>query len=155
MKLNAKLLSTVASPKAKPENINSIIVSLDRFGAQLGLDQPHRFVQYGAQIAHESGGFQYDAELWGKNGGTAQQKKYDTGDLAKKLGNTPEADGDGYLYRGRTGIQVTGKSNYRQFYEWCKAKGFNPPDFVKFPDRINDDPWEGLAPKRQGRRWRH
>ena len=26
---------------------------------------------------------------------------YDTGTLAKRLGNTPEADGDGQLYKGR------------------------------------------------------
>lgn len=143
MKLNAALLATVAHPGHKTENINSIIVALDRFGAQLGLDQPQRFTQYGAQIAHESGGFRYDAEVWGKDGGTAAQKRYDT---RTDLGNSPEADGDGYLYRGRTGIQITGKSNYRQFRDWCRAKGFNPPDFVANPDLVNTDPWEGLAP---------
>lgn len=143
MKLTAGLLATVADKGAKPSNINSIIVALDQFGEQLGLNHPHRFVQYGAQIAHESGGFRHDFELWGKNGGTAAQKRYDT---RTDLGNTPEADGDGFLYRGRTGIQITGKSNYRQFRDWCAAKGFNPPDFVANPDLVNTDPWEGLAP---------
>lgn len=143
MKLNAALLATVASPGAVTSNINSILVSLERFGAVLGLDQPHRFTQYGAQIAHESGGFKYDVEVWGKDGGTAAQKRYDT---RTDLGNTPEQDGDGYKYRGRTGIQITGKSNYQQFYDWCVKKGFNPPDFVANPDLVNTDPWEGLAP---------
>lgn len=140
MKLTAQLLATVAHPKADPSNVNSIIVALARFGPALGLNQPQRFVQYGAQIAHESGGFRYDAEVWGP---TAAQKRYDT---RTDLGNTPEVDGDGYKYRGRTAIQITGRSNYEQFYNWCKAKGFNPPNFIQNPDLVNTDPWEGLAP---------
>lgn len=140
MQLNTALLSSVAHPKADPANINSIIVALDQFGPALGLDQPQRFIQYGAQIAHESGGFRHDVEVWGP---TPAQERYDT---RTNLGNSPEKDGDGYLYRGRTGIQITGKSNYTQFRDWCRKKGFNPPDFVKNPDLVNTDPWEGLAP---------
>lgn len=40
--------------------------------------------------------------------------KYDVGVLAKRLGNTPEADGDGYKYRGRGYVQLTGLDNYRR-----------------------------------------
>lgn len=41
--------------------------------------------------------------------------KYDTGKLAKDLGNTPEADGDGQFYKGRGYVQITGKANYAKF----------------------------------------
>lgn len=143
MKLYDNLKTMKAAGEAANKNLGSILVSLERFGAGLGMDQPQRFAQFGAQIAHESGGFKHDAELWGKDGGTAAQKRYDT---RTDLGNSPEADGDGYLYRGRTTIQITGKSNYKQFYDWCRQKGFNPPDFVKNPDLVNTDPWEGLGP---------
>ena len=38
--------------------------------------------------------------------------KYDTGTLAKRLGNTQALDDDGFLYRGRGYVQITGKDNY-------------------------------------------
>nr|WP_120278168.1 hypothetical protein [Rhizobium sp. AG855] len=48
-------------------------------------------------------------------GGRKYFDKYDTGRLAEQLGNTPEADGDGYLYRGRGFVQITGFDNYEKF----------------------------------------
>lgn len=58
--------------------------------------------------------------------------KYDTGKLAKALGNTPEADGDGVLYAGRGHVMITGLDNYRKF---SKLLGI---DLVKNPDLALD-----------------
>lgn len=134
-------LKAIARRDADDSNIRSIIVGLDYAPTQIGLRLPHRYIHFAAQVAHESGRFKYDEEVWGP---TPAQARYDT---RTDLGNSPEKDGDGFLYRGRTGMQATGKSNYDQFGRWCRAQGFREvPDFMKNPDLINTDPWEGLFP---------
>ena len=124
-------------------NVRSAYAGLVEMGEAVGLCLPHRLAQFMAQVIHESGRFRYDRELWGKGGGTAAQKRYDT---RTDLGNTPERDGDGYLYRGRSPIQVTGKANYQEFTEWARARMANAPNFVAAPDLLTTDPWEGIAP---------
>lgn len=139
--LTFRHLKTIASPTADESNIRSIITGLDTAPPRFGLRLPHRYVHFAAQVAHESGRFRYDEEVWGP---TPAQLRYD---LRADLGNTPTKDGDGFLYRGRTGMQATGKANYDQFTRWCRANGFpHAPDFVANPDLINTDPWEGLFP---------
>ncbi|MBK1625213.1 hypothetical protein CKO32_16765 [Afifella marina DSM 2698] len=128
------------STSARRANMASIVAGLDVYGEEAGLLLPHRLAQYIAQVAHESARFIHDREIWGP---TAAQRRYDT---RTDLGNTADADGDGYLYRGRTTMQLTGRRNYTKFFEWCLAKGLNPPDFVADPAAVNTDPWEGLAP---------
>lgn len=137
--ITAAHVRAAAKARVNDSNLNSVMTALDRFGAAAGLDLPHRTVQFLAQLLHESGSFRHDRELWGP---TPAQKRYDT---RTDLGNTPEADGDGYKNRGRGPIQLTGGYNIRAFHAWCKAKGLNPPDFVSNPDLINTDPWEGLS----------
>lgn len=121
-------------------NASSLLKALSGFGARFGLDQPHRLAQFVAQVMHESAEFRYDRELWGP---TPAQKRYDT---RTDLGNSPQADGDGKLYMGRTAIQITGRANYAQFRDWCRRIEPAAPDFVLQPDKVNTDPWEGLGP---------
>lgn len=121
-------------------NANSILVALDQYGPKFGMDLPHRLAHYLSQLCHEDGGFVYDKEIWGN---TPAQKRYDT---RTDLGNTKEADGDGKLYMGRSGIQLTGKANYMAFTKWVRVFIPEAPDFVAHPDLINTDPYEGLVP---------
>lgn len=138
--ITAAQVRAAALSRVNEANLNSVMVSIDRFADDLGMNKPHILAQYFAQLMHESGDFRFDREIWGP---TPAQQRYD---LRPDLGNTPEKDGDGYLYRGRTAMQLTGKDNYRQFRDWCRSQGYNPPDFVASPDLVNTDPWEGLVP---------
>ncbi|UVL54714.1 glycoside hydrolase family 19 protein [Pseudomonas sp. B21-035] len=90
-----------------------------------------RMAAFIAQIGHESGQLRYVREL----GGDTYLAKYDTGRLAQRLGNTPEADGDGQKYRGRGLIQVTGRGNYQACSEalFGDSRLLNTPELLEQP----------------------
>jgi putative chitinase len=50
---------------------------------------------------------------------------------ANRMGNLDEASGDGWLYRGRGAIQLTGRANYTAFSKYC-----NRPDIIANPDLV-------------------
>lgn len=128
MTTNLKLISKSRNPK--PHLIDAINQIEDQF-------KPHDFAQMLAQVMHESGGLVYDREIWGP---TAAQKRYEG---RKDLGNTRK--GDGSKYRGYGPLQVTGRANVTEFYNWCKKRGLNPPDFVSRPELIATSPWAGWS----------
>lgn len=84
--------------------VPALNVAMGKYGIVTKL----RIAAFLAQIGHESGQLRYVREL----GSDSYLDKYDTGRLAERLGNTPEDDDDGQLYRGRGLIQITGRANY-------------------------------------------
>ena len=110
-------------------NINRALKPLNDTLVKFNINTPLRIAHFIAQVAHESGAFQYLKEI-------ASGAAYDTGRLAARLGNTPEADGDGQKYKGRGYIQLTGTSNYRLFDEFTGRKHdlMNHPERVEQPD---------------------
>jgi len=52
---------------------------------------------------------------------------------ANRMGNGDEASGDGWKYRGRGALQLTGKANYIAFAEFVKD-----PEVVTNPDLVAD-----------------
>ena len=59
--------------------------------------------------------------------------KYDTGRLAKALGNTPQADGDGIKYAGKGYVMITGRVNYKFAGEQLGIDLINNPDLALEP----------------------
>jgi putative chitinase len=52
---------------------------------------------------------------------------------ASRMGNGPEASGDGFKYRGRGAIQLTGKNNYSLFSQYI---GKTLPETIKYLETV-------------------
>ena len=111
------------NPHFKGYTFEQIYLYIIRYAGEFEINTPLRWCHYLAQIAHESAELRYSEEI-------ASGKAYDTGKLAVKLGNTPEADGDGQKYKGRGLIQVTGRNNYEMY------KQYSGYDVVKQPELL-------------------
>lgn len=92
--------------------------AIDRFGVK-------NVSMFIAQIGHESGSFVYVAELWGP---TPAQRRYEG---RADLGNTQP--GDGFWFRGRGLVQITGRNNYRECGQALGLDLLDHPEFLERP----------------------
>jgi len=118
------------------------------------INTPLRLCHFLAQCAHESGNFKavnenlnYGAKglrgIFGKYFPTdAKALEYERKPekianlvYGGRMGNGPEASGDGFKYRGRGYIQLTGKINYQSFDKVVDENVTDNPDLVatKYP----------------------
>jgi putative chitinase len=114
-----------------------------------------RLAHFLAQCAHESGGFKAVQENLNYSADGLRKifpKYFPTPELAKlyerqpqrianrvyanRMGNGDEASGDGFKFRGRGYVQLTGKSNYIDFNQFLAGENVvENPDLVatKYP----------------------
>ena len=110
---------------------------------------PIRAAHFFAQTAHETGGFKAFSENlnYSAQGLQGIFGKYFTGNLeesyarnpekianrvyADRMGNGNEASGDGWKYRGRGALQLTGKANYKAFADYL-----GKPEIMENPDLV-------------------
>jgi putative chitinase len=111
---------------------------------------PDRAAHFFAQTAHESGNFKAFSENlnYGAKGLRGIFRKYfPTDALAKayerqpqkianrvyanRMGNGDEASGEGWLFRGRGSLQLTGKFNFKAFSDYIGR-----PDVMTNPDLV-------------------
>ena len=112
-----------------------------------------RLSHFLGQLQHESGlkpieeNLRYSAkrltEVFGKyfptlavaNQYAMQPQKIANRVYANRMGNGDESSGDGWRFRGRGFIQLTGRNNYTALTKWAKANGINA-DYVQNPDLL-------------------
>ena len=127
---------------------DSIIEQINQHGGLFGINTPLRLAHFLAQCAHESGGFKFKYENlnYSESGLLKVFSKYFTLTTAKtyarqpekigsrvyanRMGNGPESSQEGFKYRGRGYIQLTGKDNYRRFGKMAGHDWVSSPDTV-------------------------
>ena len=116
------------------------------------INTPQRVAAFVAQCAHESGGFRALKENLNYKAATLRKifPKYFPDDATAnhyaslpnkqeaianrvyggRMGNGPEASGDGFRYCGRGLIQLTGKQNYQNFADSIETPVEDIPEFL-------------------------
>jgi putative chitinase len=113
---------------------------------------PIRAAHFFGQTAHETGNFKLFSENlnYSSNGLKKIFGKYFTASTAllyarnpekiankvygNRMGNLDESSGDGYKFRGRGALQLTGKDNYTAF-----SKYLNKPEILTNPEAVADE----------------
>lgn len=99
---------------------------IDNAAPDFDINTQKRMAAFLAQVGHESGGLHFLTELWGPN---AAQTRYE-GRI--DLGNTQP--GDGFKYRGRGLIQITGRANYQACSDHLATDFISNPDWLAQPE---------------------
>jgi len=139
--------------KLKGHVPDSVIAQIPDTAAKFNITNNLRLAHFLAQCGHESGGFRavsenlnYSADglvkIFGRyfNSTTApayarNPEKIASRVYADRMGNGNEASKEGFKFRGRGYIQLTGKSNYTSFTRFIGEDCVTNPDLVatKYP----------------------
>lgn len=123
-------------------------------------ETPLRIIHFMAQVLHESGGLTIQFEnlnysqerlpkVWPSRFQPAgplnpadyahNPRKLANEVYGGRMGNT--AFDDGYAYRGRGLLQLTGKDSYQEAANTLRAENPAAPDFVALPDEVISAQW--------------
>jgi len=139
--------------KLKGDLPESVYDELKYTCEKFNIDTKLRLVHFLAQCAHESGNFKFLKENLNYSESALKSVfgKYFTSETAKqyarkpeliagrvyanRMGNGNEASGEGWKFRGRGYIQLTGKNNYSKLSEYLNEDLVSNPNLVstKYP----------------------
>jgi putative chitinase len=161
MGITSVIKEDVVIPSGGPLNLeklkghvpDSVIAQIPETAAKFNITNNLRLAHFLAQCGHESGGFKAVSENlnYSSDGLKKIFGKYFPGNLSEsyakqpekiasrvyggRMGNGDESTKEGYKFRGRGYIQLTGKSNYVNFTKFIGEDCVSNPDLVatKYP----------------------
>ncbi len=146
-----KRVTMISTSKLSTKVPLPVMAEVTSIVEKFNMTNPLRLAHFLAQAAHESGNFKFLKEnlnyssdsllkvfpKYFKDKATAEKyarnpEKIANRVYASRMGNGDEASGDGFKFRGRGYIQLTGKDNYKAF------SSFIGEDCVANPDLVSD-----------------
>ena len=153
-------ISGLKLDKLKGHIPDGVIQMIPDTAAKFQINTPLRLAHFLAQCGHESGGFRLTQENlnYSAKGLTGIFKKYFPTEsvaasyarnpqkiankvYANRMENGSEASGDGYKFRGRGYIQLTGRANYTAFGKAIGEDIVNNPDIVSGKHALLSAAW--------------
>jgi len=134
--------------KLKGSIPDSVLAQIPTIVTKFGINTPLRLAHFLSQCAHESGDFRVTTENlnYSADGLKKTFSKYFPGTLnetyarnqpaianrvyANRMGNGDEKSGDGYKFRGRSYLQITGRNNYAEFSSAIGENCLTNPDLL-------------------------
>jgi len=149
-------------PKAPYERASQFAMYFTQWSDRFGVDTPARAAGFLAQVAHECAelntlteNLNYSAEgllkvfpkyftrsnvgLYARNPQKIGNRVY-----ANRMGNGSEGSGDGYRYRGRGCIMITGRQNYKAYADsqYCNGDLMGHPEWLaQMPGALKSAMW--------------
>lgn len=160
----ANLLRAV--PELYKPAADEFVASFGMWAVHFGIDTYKRAAMYLAEVFHESGNLRYTEEnmnysaeglmkTWPSRFTKEKAQEYARKPekianyvYANRMGNGNEASGDGWRFRGRAFIGITGKYNYQKYAnsEWCVGDLMANPDMLsRFPENQKASMWFWLT----------
>lgn len=139
-------------PEASDQAIANFTQAIDDTLQEFDISTPQRIAAFLAQVGHESGSLKFIKENlnYSAQGLTKTFPKYFTPELANqyqrnpeaianrvyanRMGNGPEESGDGWAFRGRGLIQVTGRTNYQACGDFLGVDLISDPSYLESPE---------------------
>ena len=150
-------------PKAKNENIKAFVAAFNKYSEQFEINTKMRAAHFLGQCAWESGEINSVEENLNYSADGLRKtfpRYFPTAELAaayarkpvqianrvyaNRMGNSNEASGDGWKYKGRGIIMLTGKNNYRAYQNsgYCVGDLLSHPEWLaQYPGALKSAMW--------------
>lgn len=157
---SAQLLQIFPEAKDTPLGLDNLVAALNVIFTKLG-NQLNRSAAFVAQTGYESGSFltlsenlnyhaeslvkvfpKYFPDLTAANSCAHNASAIGNTVYANRMGNGDVASGDGYSYRGRGLIEITGKNNYTACGTFLRLDLLNSPELLTaLPGAVDSAYW--------------